>query len=150
LVAVVVRDDHDIDGVAIDARRRRLVTSWPAVPLLFLVVALAGAGIDHRKPRSGIDRDRVVRRVIMSFSMKTSASAAFNRVLLDVGDVILRHLEAGENAVGGNRDLDATDLVAVQPAACLPATGVAARAGALNAWRWPPQHRRQPTTHRGV
>ena len=58
VVAMKMRDHHDVDGVAVEAGRRKVVLQPPALALGLREHRLAVAGVDQHAFAAGLDQDR--------------------------------------------------------------------------------------------
>jgi hypothetical protein len=128
VVAVIVRDDHGIDGVAVDTGGGEIAHELAADAVALLVVGLAGAGIDHDELGADVQANRVIGRGHHVLFHEDLGERGIHHILLDVDDVILRHLEAGDT-IGRDRHFEAADLVAV------PAGGLLAGSRRRRAYR---------------
>ena len=120
-IAVIVRDDHGIDGVAVDARGREIALELPGRSLAALEIRFARAGIYDDELRSRIHHHGIVRRRHHVLFIIGRRERSVHLLALLVGDVVVVEFEL-VGAIGHDGDFDVADLVAV-PARRLGAGG---------------------------
>ena len=144
VIAVIVRDDDGIDRLGVDAGGSQIGHQLAARSLGRLERRLARAGVDEHKLLAGVDDDRIVRT---DENVRLHVEREQRRVdllLLDVGDEIVRQLEAVDT-VGDHRDLEVRrPCSGTSPApACRPVAPRRTPPRARQAERW-----RQRRRHR--